>query len=119
MYDSNIKNVVTLKIKSNYFDELDNPPVKPVKKNKALGVNWLFQHIYLHADGSIFFTVKKTLYKLNSSNEGNYKISGKFQFLISGKTLNIRQLLFHDNHLYLSSAFNEFIYKIPLDSINF
>jgi len=116
LFDENLTHQRTINIQSEYYKKLNNPPVRPVQ-NKPMGIKWFFQNIYLAEDGSIFFTVRRTLYRLSSSND-KFRLSGKYQFLTDdGDTLNIRNMLIYHSNLYLSSAYDGFIYSIPAKRI--
>lgn len=124
IFDKTLKHILTLVLKSETFNEFENPPVRPVRgsENDIYRVNLFFEGLFLMENGSLYIAQQPFLHRLNWNGE-QFDVMQSWRYTYSEPDENedsVRTIYVHDviaetNVMYLSSRLSPYVFRIYLN----
>lgn len=124
IYDKDLEHIHTLFLQSASHKDLENPPIEPVeaKPGDEFRLVSLFGGTSLMEDGSILVWKGANLYWIDYDNK-NYYLKQVMHFTYevpqqtgdNTRSIHITKMLTDQNTLYISSRFEPYIFRIPVE----
>lgn len=124
--DRKIKHI--LYFESSYYQELENPSVKPAKvegntEHTVPGVGSFIKQIRINDDGSIYFTVFNNLYHIIVDENNDYRLLKAWHFIHadpflredSPKGIDIGSMTIEEDTIYFVSLMGGYVFRVPLN----